>query len=210
MSYRIYSLVTFTLAISLLCSRSYGFLPSKSNSRKFTETKLKMTLSNSNQFKIDPAVKVFGAFLGFALAMCPAVNAVELKSFSNDRYHTSFSYPSSWEAKRATISGDRVVEAFVDPMDADTSASIVISPIPADYTKLDSFGGKDNLRNYVLPSGEGVSTNVILEKVVGNAYYLEYTISAPDSITRHVQSVFALRPQESVVGLTIQTSEENY
>ena len=32
-------------------------------------------------------------------------------------------------------------------------------------------------------------------------------MSAPDAPKRHIQSVFALRPQESVIGLTVQTKQ---
>ena len=56
------------------------------------------------------------------------------------------------------------------------------------------------------PLGEGVETTVITEKLKGESYSLEYTVSAPDAPIRHVFSVFALRPQESVVGLTIQVT----
>lgn len=77
-----------------------------------------------------------------------------------------------------------------------------------DYTKLTSFGaGKDTLRQYLLPTGDGVTSEVINEFVKGETYTLEYIVSAPDAPKRHVQSVFALRSQESVIGLTVQTKE---
>lgn len=133
----------------------------------------------------------------------------EFKVFQNDRYETSFQYPSSWEERQGEISGGRIVDAFVDPTDSDTSVSVVISPVPADFTRLTSFGqGKETIRDYVLPSGEGVTTTLITEKVKGEAYYAEYVVQAPNVPTRHVLSVFALRPQESVVGLTVQAKEE--
>ena len=139
--------------------------------------------------------------------ICPAA---EFMKYSNERYHVSFSYPADWESKKATISGDRTVDAFVDPKDPETSVSIVISPIPADYTRLESFGGKETLRNYVLPSGEGVSSKVLKESIKGNTYFLEYEIEAPEIKSRHIQSAFALRPQESVIGLTVQSREDSY
>jgi hypothetical protein len=64
--------------------------------------------------------------------------------------------------------------------------------------------------NLLFPTGEGVSTNVIAETVKGESYFVEYVVTAPDSPVRHVQSVFALRPQESVIGLTIQTKEDTF
>lgn len=138
------------------------------------------------------------------------VFAAELATFKSDRYHTSFSYPSNWEMKVGQLSGERTVTAFTDPSDPTTSASIVFTPIPADYTRLTSFGGKETVRQYLLPAGEGIEANIVDEKVKGENYFLEYVVSAPSAPTRHVQTVFALRPQESVVGLTIQSKEENY
>ena len=117
------------------------------------------------------------------------------------------SYPADWESKVATISGERTVQAFVDPDDSDTNASIVFTPIPADFTRLTAFG---NLRDYMVPKGEDIRTEVLSESTRGEKYAVEYIITLPDGVTRHVQTVFALRPQESVVGLTVQTKQESY
>ena len=54
---------------------------------------------------------------------------------------------------------------------------------------------------------QGVTSEVLNEFIKGETYTLEYIVSAPDAPRRHIQSVFALRPQESVVGLTVQTKE---
>ena len=123
------------------------------------------------------------------------------------RYHTSLSYPADWDSKVATISGERTVQAFVDPDDSDTNASIVFTPIPADFNRLTAFG---NLRDYMIPKGEDIRTEVLSESTKGERYTVEYIIYLPDGVTRHVETVFALRPQESVVGLTVQTRQENY
>lgn len=148
-------------------------------------------------------------------SVAAATGEVALAVYSNERFGTSLKYPSGWEEKTGTLSGDRSVVAFTCPDDKDTSVSLVFSPIPADYNKLNSFGGKDNLRQYLLPSGDGISTKIVDEYVKGESYFLEYVVQAdlPDaaaSVTRHVASVFALRPQESVVGLTVQTKEDTY
>ena len=70
----------------------------------------------------------------------------DLKVYKNERYHTTISYPSNWEEKKGLLSSDRTVVAFVDPNDIDTSISLAFNPIAADFTRLTSFGGKDNLR----------------------------------------------------------------
>lgn len=116
-------------------------------------------------------------------------------------------YPADWQPKVATISGERTVQAFVDPEDSDTSASIVFTPVPADFNRLTAFG---NLRDYMIPKGEDIQTEVLSETTKGEKYSVEYVIALPDGVTRHVQTVFALRPQESVVGLTVQTKQDTY
>ena len=129
----------------------------------------------------------------------------------NERYHTSISYPADWIPLQGQLSGDRIVDAFVDPKESQSSVSIVFTPIPADYTRLTSFGLRDTIRSYVLPSGkEVIDTKIIKEVIKGETYTLEYIINAINSPTRHVQSIFALRPQESIIAVTIQTPEKVY
>lgn len=83
----------------------------------------------------------------------------------------------------------------------------MFTPIPADFNRLTAFG---NLRDYMIPKGDDIRTEVLTESTKGEKYMVEYIITLPDGVTRHVQTVFALRPQESVVGLTVQTKQENY
>ena len=133
------------------------------------------------------------------------------ETYLNDRYHTTFEIPKGWTASSGALSGERKIEAWIDPTSEDTSVSIVYTPIPADFTRLTSFGGgKDTIREYLVPRGEGIETEVLDEKVKGEAYTIEYVVSAPSQPTRHVITVFALRPAETVVGLTVQTRQESY
>ncbi|KAJ1389800.1 hypothetical protein B484DRAFT_459646 [Ochromonadaceae sp. CCMP2298] len=69
------------------------------------------------------------------------------------KYETKLSYPADWTEFQGTLSGDRSIVAFSAPTDADTSASIVFTPVPADYNKLNSFGGKETIRSFLVPSG---------------------------------------------------------
>lgn len=159
-----------------------------------------------------------GAARSLAALVAGAVTSVapfayadaSLTSYENPRYGTRLSYPSDWVARAGTVSGDRSLQAFVDPNDPDTSASLVFSPIPADYSRISAFGGKDNLREYMAPRGEGVSTEILGETLKGEVYCLEYVVRSPDAPARHVTTVFALRPMDSVVGLTVQTKQETY
>lgn len=132
-------------------------------------------------------------------------------SYRNDRYHTSLKYPSEWEKKSGDLSGGRSVDAFVDPKEVDISASVVYTPIPADFTKLTSFG---DLQSYLLPKNQdGFSYKLISESTKGNMYTIEYVATAPESEglpERHIKTAFALRPAESVVGLTLQSPEKKF
>jgi hypothetical protein len=139
-----------------------------------------------------------------------AADATEVKSYANPTYGLSIDYPADFIPLEGKLTGGRRVEAFVDKNDPDTSLSIVVTPIPADFSRLTSFGGRDSLRQYVLPAGEGVTTSIVNENVKGEMYTLEYIINLPDAPTRHVQSIFALRPQESIIAVNIQTKEESY
>jgi hypothetical protein len=160
------------------------------------------------------SVSILSGFLSLEVSHITASYAIETddtKLFTNARYHTELRYPAKWTEQYGELSGERSLAAFIDPDDAQTSASLVFTPIPADYTRLTSFGGgKETLREYLLPRGEGIEAEVLNEKVKGEIYTLEYVVKSPDNPPRHIISVFALRPQESVVGLTIQTAEDKY
>ena len=153
-----YQYVVFLLLIVF----NYSVIASIKTNNHFTTIKRKLTsiasslviLSNTfnNQYNhIQPA---------FA-------DDLVLKEYSNQRYHTTLKYPTDWEEKIGSLSGDRTVIAFTNPKDIDTSVSIVFTPIPADYTKLNSFGGKETIRQYLLPTGDGITTNLIDEHVKG-------------------------------------------
>jgi hypothetical protein len=130
------------------------------------------------------------------------------ETYQNPRYHTTFEPPVGWTYSTGKISGDRQVEAWIDPKNPVNSVSLVISPVPADFTRLTSFGGgKDTLQEYLIPRGDGIDCQVVGEMVKGETYTLEYTVAAPNNPTRHVITAFALRPAESVVGLTVTTEE---
>ncbi len=73
------------------------------------------------------------------------------------------------------IGGDRVVEAFVDPKTPTTSVSVVYTPIPGDFTKISSFGtGKDTIRDYLVPKGDNVESEVLNEKLNGTGLLQAY------------------------------------
>lgn len=130
----------------------------------------------------------------------------EYNVYENSRYHAKISYPKEYVLNTGVLSSDRKVDAFVDPADEKTSISIVTTAVPGDFNKLGSFGqGKETIRDYMLPVIDGVSYQVLNEKVKGETYYIEYT-SASDQINRHIWSIFALKPAEAVIGVTIQTT----
>ena len=134
----------------------------------FSIIKRKLTTVASSLF-------IFTSYLNNDYLNQPAfANDIILKEYSNKRYHTNLKYPSDWEEKIGTLSSDRSVIAFTNPNDVDTSASIVITPIPADYTKLNSFGSKETIRQYLLPVGDGITTKLINEYIKGLYYCMIY------------------------------------
>jgi hypothetical protein len=82
------------------------------------------------------------------LSLNPVIAAtIPTNTYINERYHTSFDYPKNWIKSEGQLSGGRPIEVFVDPTDDATSVSVVITAIPADFTKLGSFGGgKETIR----------------------------------------------------------------
>jgi hypothetical protein len=77
------------------------------------------------------AASVIGPIIGASLFVGIAGASTELKTYTNERYHTVLSYPADFEIKTGQLSGERDVIAFTDPNDPDTSASLVFSPVPA-------------------------------------------------------------------------------
>ena len=90
-----------------------------------------------------------------------------------------------------------------------SSSQVVFNPIPGDFTKLNSFGGASGLKQYMLPEG----ADLVDESLKGDTFSIEYVFVDPSSslnIKRHVFSTFALRPAEVVVGLTVQTPQDDF
>lgn len=143
-----------------------------------------------------------------------AAGTIPTNTYVNERYHTSFDYPQDWVVSEGKLSGDRKIEAFTDPNDPDTSISIVISAIPGDYLRLGSFGtGKDTIRDYLVPKNvpDGVCvSNILNENIKGETYVVEYTVECKTYDKKHITSIFALRPAESVVGITLQSKESTF
>jgi hypothetical protein len=199
--------LSLTLLVAVGCAGVHAFRPAIKERIQAVTAQLKN------------AALVVGTVTLLSSSVLPAEAAVTVNTYINQRYHTKIDYPSDWEDKTALLPSDsgyvdsRMLVAFVDPKNADVSASLVFSPVPADFARLTSFGGKDNLRSYVMPKGTAdfpISYEVLNENVKGETYTAEYIISAPDVPTRHVISAFALRPAESVVGLTVQCKEGDF
>ena len=141
------------------------------------------------------------------------VNAIEseqpiMQTWVDKVDHYSIEYPTHWTASSGVLSGERTVTAFVSPSRPSSSISVVVTPIPADFTRLTSFG---DLNNYLIPRGEGVDTEVLSQSSKGESVTVEYvSMKHPENVKRHVVTVFALRPAESVLGLTAQALESDF
>lgn len=144
-----------------------------------------MQLVQCNPLSLKPQLprKLISAALSLSLSsfivpLQPSIAAAGVQTYINERFHTSLNYPSGWVLKSGALPGERVVEAYVDPQDDQTSVSVVYTPIPADFTKLTSFAS-GNLRDYIIPHGEGITVQVLGEKTKGDVYTAEYVVEAP-------------------------------
>ena len=118
---------------------------------------------------------------GNGLVVPPADAAASVKTYVNTRYHTKIDYPSDFVDALGNVDDDatgRKVVAFIDPQNKDVSASLVFTAIPADYTRLTSFGSKDMLRDFVVPKAvDGLTTELISESTKGDDFTLSFTFS---------------------------------
>lgn len=211
-TYQLFFLFSFILFIECSCNRSKIFM---SNFIKFPKTLSNfagITIGIISSSYISSDMSTFAS-----ITLTPNFDVQQVlakedssKLYKNDIYHSSFSYPSQWIKLEGILSGDRIIDAFVDPNDKDTSVSIVYSPIPGDFNKLGSFGGKESLKLFILPSGDDIKTKVISESVQGETFRLDYLLDAPNIPTKHVQSLFALKPAELVYALNVQVNEDAY
>ena len=154
------------------------------------------------------AAKLLGNLVVGALLFAGSPSTSNAEIYTNARYGVDVEIPNGWIYNKGQLSGERKLEAWTNPEVPGTSVSLVFTPIPADFTRLTSFGG--SIREYLVPRGEGIECEIISEKTKGEQYTLEYIVSAPDNPTRHVATVFALRPAESVVGLTVQSEQKDF
>jgi len=130
-----------------------------------------------------------------------------MKQYKDDVNSYMIDYPEDWKTSSGELSDERPVTAFTSPKTSTTSVSVVYTPIPADFSRLTSFG---DLRGYLEPKGDGVETQVIGETSKGEKYTLEYISEQKgDEVQpkRHVITMFALRPQSAVFGVTAQALE---
>ena len=153
--------------------------------------------------------KSIGACIA-GICITSSAGAVDTKTFEYPRYGLTLSYPSNFVQATGTLSGDRPLFAFTSPDDEDVSASVVFTGVQGDYTRLGSFGDKTTIRGYLFPSEPEANAKMITEKVNGENYFIEYTIAPPGETERHVQSIFALKPAEAIVSLTVQAPETLY
>ena len=142
----------FILAVVTSCVNSYSFQPLRQQFLK--------------------KVTVFTVGCSFFLAPHAAdAAASNVKTYVNTRYHTKIDYPADFEDALGNVDDDasgRKVVAFIDPKNKDVSASLVFTAIPADYTRLTSFGTKDMIRAFVVPKEQdGLTTQLLSESTKG-------------------------------------------
>lgn len=195
--------------VSLLTVSTAFRLPRNSFGNKLLSS-LVVDLSSTSK-KVTSSLLVTAFLLTNTLGLVPPAHAVEQVSFENKREHYALKYPYDWIENEATLSGERNLKVFQSPTDKTASVSVVYTPIPADFMRLSAFG---DIQQYLIPKGDGINTKVISESTKGETYTLEYSSEGPGldppQPPRHVITVFALRPQEAVIGLTAQSSASTF
>ena len=204
-----FSLILFLIIAYVSLGLKNVLKPSRMNKLYDLSTSLSFVVSSETSKKKKATSAMLSAFLlsSTLLPLAAPAHAIEQVSFESKQGHYSLNYPSDWTQNEATLSGERKLKVFQSPTDKTASVSVVYTPIPADFMRLSAFG---DIQQYLIPKGDGIHTEVISESTKGETYTLEYTSEAPGidppQPMRHVITVFALRPQEAVIGLTAQAS----
>ena len=84
-----------------------------------------VSLASGAAWTIKAASRAVAVVLATAAPMAIAVESpTPTTTYTNAFYHTQFEYPAAYVPARGAISGDRKVDAFVDPSDPETSVSV--------------------------------------------------------------------------------------
>ncbi|KAI7747746.1 hypothetical protein M8C21_008309 [Ambrosia artemisiifolia] len=145
---------------------------------------------------------VFGSL--FAPAMVPLAFAEEVapegyKIYTDEVNKFKIMIPQDWQIGGGDGNGFKSVTAFFPAEASNSSVSLVITGLGADFTKLESFGKVDafaeNLvsgldRSWQRPPG--VTAKLVDSKATKGMYYIEYTLQNPGESERHLYSVLGI------------------
>ena len=81
----------------------------------------------------------------------------------------------------------------------------------ADYSTLGSFGTIDLVARTVIPEGPGIESTLLDSKTLRSNYFFDYTIKASaEQPLRHLLTVFAVVPGQTLVTFSAQSTEAEY
>ena len=99
----------------------------------------------------------------------------------------------------------------MDPTNTETNAFVLFTPVQPDYSGLGSFGTIESVARTVIPDGPGIESNLLDSKTVKGNYFYDYTIKASEEQpVRHLLTIFAVVPSQTLVTFSAQTTEANY
>ena len=145
-------------------------------------------------------------------------------TFEDTAYGFTVEYPDSWQSSPVSLADRRSLSLFVDPDQTNTNFFVAYTPVRDDFTSLSSFGTLESVATTILPKGDLANTHVestliSSKSTSGPAYVYDYTVTLPDSPTRHLVTLFTLLPPaanngvaagSTLVTVTCQCLESDY
>ena len=120
-------------------------------------------------------------------------------------------YPASWKPAVTEIAGRRKLLSFAGEGNPNENINIVFSPVSADFTQIGAFGTLEGAGAFFVPSGPGLTSNLLDSKLwnSGEGYLYEYTLKDRTRFV-HFRTGLALIPGRTLVTITTQCNEEDW
>ncbi|XP_022895181.1 psbP domain-containing protein 3, chloroplastic [Olea europaea var. sylvestris] len=148
-------------------------------------------------FQAVSSVIAFPALTSVALADNEVME--DFRVYTDEANKFKITIPQDWLVGTGEGDGVRSLIAFYPQNTANSSVSLAITSLGADFTRLESFGKVDafaeNLiggldRSWQRPPG--VAAKLIDCKATNGLYYIEYTLQNPGESCRHLFSVLGM------------------
>jgi len=155
----------------------------------------------------------------------------EMTLFKDSNVGFQIEIPSNWKQSEQKLPDRRRLLLFVNSDESVSTGSnskgpedlmfVAYTPVRDDFTSLSSFGTVDQVgQATILPKGQLAGQNtdnqMLMSESKKNAYYFDYTSTAPGQPKRHFRTIFTLVQGATggagavLVTITAQTLESRY